>query len=188
MRIVAGSAGGRKVVAPEGTTTRPTTERVREAMFNALYSLDAIDGATFVDLFAGSGALGLEALSRGAGHVVFIERDRGALAAIEANVASLGFGDVATIVSGDALRWLQAHRDLDVALADPPYDFAQWDDLLVALAATTCNLVVVESDNPVGDHSQWRTSRERKYGSTVVTMYERLGSASGNGAYEDTSQ
>ena len=176
MRIVAGTAGGRKIVAPDGTTTRPTAERVREAMFNALYSLDAIEGARFVDLFAGSGALGLEALSRGAGHVVFIERDRAALAAIEDNVAALGFDDVATIVSGDALRWLRAQPDLDVALADPPYDFEQWGDLLAALAATSCNLVVVESDNPVGDHPQWQISRERTYGSTVVTMYERLGS------------
>jgi len=175
MRVVAGTAGGRKIVAPDGTTTRPTTERVREAIFNALYSLDAIEGATFVDLFAGSGALGLEALSRGAGHVVFIDRDRAALAAIEDNLASLDFEDSATVVSGDGLRWLNARTEIDVALADPPYDFEQWSELLAALSATSCELVVVESGKPIGDHPEWQIARERRYGSTVVTMYRRLG-------------
>ena len=82
MRIVAGTAGGRKLVVPQGETTRPTSERVREAIFNSLYSLDAIDGADVLDLFAGSGALGLEALSRGAAHATLVETDRNALNAI----------------------------------------------------------------------------------------------------------
>ncbi|MEO7555284.1 MAG: RsmD family RNA methyltransferase, partial [Acidimicrobiales bacterium] len=76
MRVVAGELGGRRLVAPTGADTRPTPERVREATFNALESLDAIDGAVVVDLFAGSGAMGIEALSRGAARVTFVERDR----------------------------------------------------------------------------------------------------------------
>ncbi len=90
MRIVAGELRGRRLVAPGGDATRPTTDRVREAIFNALGSLGVVDGALVVDLYAGSGALGFEALSRGAEHCTFVERDRAALSAIEANRAELG--------------------------------------------------------------------------------------------------
>src|SRR5262245_17634651 len=97
MRIVAGSRRGRKLAAPEGSATRPTSDRVREAVFNALYSLgDPIDGATVVDLFAGTGAYGLEALSRGAAHAVFVESNRPAFAVLTANIRALDFTSAAT--------------------------------------------------------------------------------------------
>ena len=83
MRVVAGELGGRKLVSPEGTSTRPTTDRAREAIFNALGSAGLIDGALVADLFAGTGAVGIEALSRGAAHCTFVERDRNALRALE---------------------------------------------------------------------------------------------------------
>src|SRR3954462_2332786 len=91
MRIVAGPARGRKLVAPDSPTTRPTSDRVREAIFNTLFSLDdAVADATVLDLFAGSGALGFEALSRGAAHVTFVERDRRALPVLERNIEGTG--------------------------------------------------------------------------------------------------
>ena len=186
MRIVAGSARGRRLTVPEGNTTRPTTDRVREATFNALFSLDAIEDATFCDLFAGSGALGLEALSRGAAHCTFVERDRAALRALHDNVETLQFGDQSTIVTADSIRWVANAGHFDVVLADPPYDFDGWAELLASIDA---GLLVVESDRPLADllaaaaiepgvgeaHDAlagWTTIRERTYGSTVVALLQ----------------
>lgn len=152
---------------PEGSTTRPTTDRVREATFNALFSLDAIEDATFVDLFAGSGALGLEALSRGARHVTFVERDRNALAAVRKNIDTLDYADQATVVSTDSMRWLATAGHHDVLLADPPYGFDEWDLLL---EQATADLVVIESNDPVLVNEPWEMLRTRTYGSTVVTI------------------
>lgn len=167
VRIIAGTARGRRIVAPEGSRTRPTSDRVREAMFNALYSLDAIDELTFVDLFAGSGALGLEALSRGAASVVFVERDRAALTALRSNIDTLGFGDRSTVVDADAMRWIATAGHHEVVLADPPYDFESWELLLATVEA---DLVVVESSRTLDAVDPWRMLRERSYGSTVVTI------------------
>ena len=172
MRIVAGSARGRRLVVPEGSTTRPTTDRVREATFNALFSLGAIEDATFVDLFAGSGALGLEALSRGAAHVTFVERDRGALTALRKNITTLGFDDQATVVTTDALRWIAAAGHHDVVIADPPYGFDSWQLLLSTVEA---DLVVCESNVAVEAPQDWVLVRERTYGSTVVTILSGAG-------------
>ena len=91
-RVVAGELGGRRLVSPDGTSTRPTTDRVREAIFNSLGSAGLIEGALVADLYAGSGALGIEALSRGAEHCMFVERDRTALRALEANLDALDLG------------------------------------------------------------------------------------------------
>lgn len=173
MRIVAGSARGRRLVVPDGTTTRPTTDRVREATFNALFSLDAIEGAAFCDLFAGSGALGLEALSRGAAHCTFVERDRAALAALRANIDTLDMADETRVVTSDAVRWIAGAGHFDVVLLDPPYDFDAWPELLASIDA---DLVVVESDQPLErlapDLAGWTTIRERSYGSTVVALLQ----------------
>ena len=92
MRVVAGLAGGRRLQAPAGRKVRPTSERVREALFNALGSMDAIAGATVLDLFAGTGALGIEALSRGATTATFVDADPRAIAAIKANLQATGHG------------------------------------------------------------------------------------------------
>jgi 16S rRNA (guanine966-N2)-methyltransferase len=140
---------------------------VREATFNALFSLDAIEDATFVDLFAGSGALGLEALSRGASHATFVERDRAALSALRANIDTLGFVDQSTVVSTDSLRWLESAGHHDVVLADPPYGFEEWD---VVLATAEADLLVAESNSAIVASEPWVLLRERTYGSTVVTI------------------
>src|SRR5213078_2273851 len=105
MRIVAGAARGVRLDAPAGDGTRPTSDRVREAVFNTLFSLGGVEGKTVVDLFAGTGALGIEALSRGAEHATFVERDRAALECIEANLARAKLSDRATVRLADAARW-----------------------------------------------------------------------------------
>src|ERR687892_855757 len=104
VRVVGGSARGRTLVAPPGGRTRPTSDRVREAIFNALWSRGAVEGARVADLFAGSGALGVEALSRGAAHATFVDSDRAARAAIHRNVETCGVADRATIAAPPGRR------------------------------------------------------------------------------------
>lgn len=120
LRIVAGHLGGRFIQAPVGRLTRPTTGRVREAWFSAI-GREVVD-ARVVDLFAGSGALGIEALSRGARHAHFVESDRRALSTLRSNLETLGLLESATIVRGDVFGWLASvDASWDLALADPPY-------------------------------------------------------------------
>jgi 16S rRNA (guanine966-N2)-methyltransferase len=157
-------------VAPDGRDVRPTPDRVRESMFNALQSLDAIDGARVLDLFAGSGALGIEALSRGAAHATFVERDRNARTIIETNLRSTGLVDRATVVGRDAASFLvgaAASPPFDLALLDPPYAFDDWDSVLSVLPART---IVVESDRVLDLPSTWGVVRSKWYGSTLVVI------------------
>ena len=179
MRVVAGSLRGRPIVAPGGTATRPTTDRVREAMFNALESLGAIDEAVAVDLFAGSGALGIEALSRGARRCTFVERDRDALRAIRTNVDKLGIGDRSSVVTGDVLSSVGSMRGVDLVLIDPPYGFDAWDRLLAALVPATSpeSVVVLESDRQVELPAGWDDVRTKRYGRTWVTFARYVGEA-----------
>ena len=126
LRIVAGRHRGRRLLAPSGETTRPTAERVRQALFDMLWHApwagrDLLDGARVLDAFAGTGALGLEALSRGAAHATFIEPDRAALAALRRNIATLGEDDRARVIPGDATRPPVATAPCGLLLLDPPY-------------------------------------------------------------------
>jgi 16S rRNA (guanine966-N2)-methyltransferase len=170
MRIVAGTARGRRLFSPRGTTTRPTSDRVRESVFNMLASLGAVEGAEVLDLFAGSGAMGLEALSRGAVGATLVERDPGAVALIEKNVAATGLGPV-RVVRRDVVQYLATGpTPVDLVLCDPPYRFEGWAQLLAAVPGP---LVVVESDRPVAPVEGWDVVRSRRYGGTVVEVLER---------------
>lgn len=180
MRVVAGSARGRILRSPAGDGTRPTSDRVREAMFNALFSRGPIAGMRVVDLYAGSGALGLEALSRGATDVWFVESDRAAVAVIEDNLDTLGFRDAATVVGRpveDVIDTLP--DDIDLILVDPPYAFDDWLTLLERLAPLTDDdaVVVIESDRAVRLPDGWENLRERTYGGTVITFAAPPGAA-----------
>lgn len=122
MRIIAGAWRGRKLVAPKGDATRPTADRMRETLFSMLTSrLGSFEGLQVADLFAGSGALGLEALSRGAATCLFVEQDRGAVEAIRANITALGARDQARVETGSATQLRAATAPLDLILVDPPY-------------------------------------------------------------------
>ncbi|HPB45674.1 MAG: 16S rRNA (guanine(966)-N(2))-methyltransferase RsmD [Microthrixaceae bacterium] len=172
MRVVAGTARGRSLQTPPGRTTRPTSDRVREAVFNALNSLDALADATVLDGFAGSGAMGIEALSRGARHVTFVEADRRAVATIHANLAATGFTDRATVVPQRLESFLarpQPALPWDLVVLDPPYVFDAWDDLLATIRG---RVVVIESDRPVSVPKPWDVVRDRSYGTTVVRIAE----------------
>ena len=169
MRVVAGDLRGRRIEAPPGTDTRPTTDKVREATFNALGSLDLVRDALVLDLFAGSGALGIEALSRGAAHCTFIERDRTALWTLRDNVEALGLTERARVVPGDAMV-LGRGIEADLALADPPYGFDQWPDVLDRVTAP---FVVAESGREIAPVDGWVIQRAKRYGRSWVTFFER---------------
>jgi 16S rRNA (guanine966-N2)-methyltransferase len=168
MRVVAGELGGRRLVAPEGTSTRPTTDRVREAIFNSLGSAGVLEGAVVADLFAGSGAIGIEALSRGAEMCTFVERDRRALRALEENLDSLDLRSRSRVLTSDASS-IASSLDVDIVFADPPYDFEGWDPLLEAINA---GIVIAESGNEIQPPHGWVATRAKKYGRTRITFLE----------------
>src|SRR6266704_3874790 len=177
MRIIAGSHRGHRIAAPKGRDTRPTGDRVREAAFNLI---GPVDGAAVLDLFAGSGAMGLEALSRGAATAVFVENDREARRTIDRNLDKLGLTG-ARGVAQDALRALAAEvaagRRYDLVLVDPPYEMFsslqnRLSQYLPAVLAEN-GLVVVETgsrDEPELPPLSKRTSRP--YGSARITIFQ----------------
>jgi 16S rRNA (guanine966-N2)-methyltransferase len=178
MRIVAGTLGGRRISAPPGSDTRPTSDRVREALFSAL---GPIDGARVLDLFAGSGALAIEALSRGADHALLVDSDARAIAAIKANLAALGVDAArASVRRRDALRVLRDAREAgesyDLVFLDPPYRLATGlgpdlaDSLLPVLAPAA--RVIGESDRRTPlDLPGLSTTFERRYGDTLLRIH-----------------
>lgn len=169
MRVVAGEFGGRRLVTPAGTTTRPTTDKVRLAVFNSLDAAGVIEGAVVVDLFAGCGSLGIEALSRGAAQCTFVERDRDALDALGRNIVALGIAERCRVVRGDVMAIVGTLAGADVVLADPPYGFDAWELLLDRLDA---GLVVAESGSELVEYARWSVRRRKQYGRTWVTMLE----------------
>ncbi|MFC8850847.1 MULTISPECIES: 16S rRNA (guanine(966)-N(2))-methyltransferase RsmD [unclassified Micromonospora] len=179
-RIVAGTLGGRRIAAPPGAGTRPTSDRVREALFSAVQADVDLAGARFADLYAGSGAVGLEALSRGAAHVLLVESDARAARVVRENIAALRAAPAARLVTGKVATVLAAGPDggpYDVVFADPPYAVPDADvtAMLAALVGggwlATDALVVVERSSRTGpvDWVEGVTAeRSRRYGETML--------------------
>ncbi|MGH1562523.1 16S rRNA (guanine(966)-N(2))-methyltransferase RsmD [Mumia sp. DW29H23] len=179
-RIIAGRLGGRRLATPPGSGTRPTSDRVREALFSALEArLGGLDRLHVLDLYAGSGALGLEALSRGAEHATFVEADKRTAGVIRRNARELGLEDAVTVVAEKvrAFAERQPPRPYDVILIDPPYDLPD-ADLGAVLAAVTPpawldrdGMVVVERSTR-GPDLAWPETVEgishRRYGETAL--------------------
>ena len=172
MRIIAGANRGARIFAPRGEETRPTSDRVREAAFNLIGPVEA---ATVLDLFAGSGAMGLEALSRGAAAATFVENDRDACRTIDRNLEKLGLTGAA-VLQRDVFQALAAdRRTYDLILCDPPYGFDQDARIAPYLARALApdGLVVYETTSrrePALDGLRVRTSRT--YGSARLTLFE----------------
>ena len=182
MRVIAGTWRGRKLIAPKGEATRPTADRVREALFSMLTSrLGSFEGLRVSDLFAGSGALGIEALSRGAESCVFVEQDRAAIDALRANVRTLGMlGTKADIRAQSVLTLPPAPQSYDVLLLDPPYHSGAGAVVLDRLARlgwlSPASLVSVETarDEAVA-LAGFETEAERIHGKAKLTLLRWLG-------------
>lgn len=174
MRIIGGTFRGHRLRAPKGPT-RPTTDRTREAIFNLVQSRLVLHDARVLDLFAGSGALGLEALSRGAASVTFVEQGGAALGTIRQNAASLGVESRCTLHRTDALRFLAATPDTryDLVLADPPYALGameQMPDLVLPHLAPE-GLLVLEHGGDIRFDAHPALETSRAYGQTVVSLF-----------------
>jgi 16S rRNA (guanine966-N2)-methyltransferase len=178
VRVIAGRFGGRRLRAPRGRATRPTSERVREALFSALGELR---GETVLDLFAGTGALAIEALSRGAARAVLVERDPRAIAALRANLAELGISaEQAHVRKEDALRALRTARErsetYDLVFVDPPYSDAgalgrELATALPPLLAPRARVIVEGDRRSEPLDLGLRVELERRYGDTLVTIH-----------------
>jgi 16S rRNA (guanine966-N2)-methyltransferase len=176
VRVIAGSRKGHKLAAPRGLDTRPTSDRVRENVFNLV---GPVDGARVLDLFAGSGALGIEALSRGAASAVFVERDPDAVRTIERNLDKLRLTG-ARVIHGDAVRAIaqeaNAGAKYDLVLVDPPYGMLTEIQPRLArhlpslLAAG--GILVVETDSRTEPELPLAVRTSRRYGQTRVTLFE----------------
>jgi len=179
VRVIAGDKKGRALRSGRGPVYRPTTQLVKGSIFDTLGEETA--GATFLDLFAGSGGIGIEALSRGAGRAVFVEQDHRILKALRANLQRCGYThERAFVRMGDAIRYLKklaAGEDVfDIIFADPPYagNIAQEIIALVEGAGRTiCRMLVVEHGSPVShdEHGALERLQTRKFGQTYVTYF-----------------
>ena len=177
MRVIAGELGGRRLQAPRGTVTRPTSDRVREALFAILGD---VRGASVLDLFAGSGGLGIEALSRGAAGAVFVDRDARAIRVLRANLESLGIGagraDVRRAEAPAALRSARGRKETyDLVFIDPPYGQAHdWGPELSALLPPLLRpaaRVIVESDRRAPLQLDVELELQRRYGDTTIRIH-----------------
>lgn len=167
MRVVAGTAKGRRLAAPAGGDVRPTGDRVREAIFDMVGSRGGVATRSVVDLFAGTGALGIEALSRGASVATFVDHDPAALESLRVNLVATGLYTRGRVVQADVTGWLEGAGTFDIALADPPYAFDGWPAVLEHLRA---GLLVIESDRQVEVSERWEVEATKHYGGTVVTL------------------
>ncbi|MBI3812295.1 MAG: 16S rRNA (guanine(966)-N(2))-methyltransferase RsmD [Nitrospirae bacterium] len=179
MRVIAGEAKGRRLKGPRGAETRPTSDKVKEALFSILGN--RIVDARMLDLFAGSGGVGIEALSRGAAHLDFIEVDEAISDTLEENLTACGFSDRASVYRMDAFRFIkQILRSYDLVFADPPYHTWHLKKLLPVLGQgvmiTPDGLVVVEHFHKIElpkELGSLEAVRSYEYGDTVLTLYRK---------------
>ncbi len=181
MRVIGGSARGRRLAAPRGRGTRPTADRVREALFNILG--EAVRGSAVLDLFAGSGALGIEALSRGAASAVFVDSDRSALACLRSNLENLGFESQSTVIKAESLSYVRKMASesgsFDLIFADPPYTMdTNFYRLLLDMLGRQGILgprgrLILEHPVRGGEVELppgWLQADHRRYGDTAITI------------------
>ncbi len=176
MRIIAGSLGGRKIETPDGKKTHPMSERIRNALFNSIG--DEIGGARVLDAFAGSGALGIEAISRGASHATFIERDRIAQKVIDENITTLGISEQTKIIRASVAAWISTYDGelFDIILVDPPYHDPQFSTAIQLNGLLKPGALMVlsrpgRSESPTG--ARIVVVDNRSYGDAALTYFRK---------------
>ncbi len=170
MRVASGLAKGVKLHSPLSSRTRPTTQKVKEAVFDSLRTNFSLQNTKVVDLFAGSGAMGIEALSQGASQVTFVENNLQAIKIIEANIVSTKLDrDKTTLVRANVLTWLsRCSFDFDLAFCDPPYEFSNWIQVFDLLKT---KILVVESNKLLEvSNCPYDLYKVKKYGDTVISF------------------
>jgi 16S rRNA (guanine966-N2)-methyltransferase len=176
VRVIGGRSRGRRLSGRLPAGVRPTGDRVREAIFDVLGSMGGVEDLGVIDLFCGSGAMGVEALSRGAASATFVDHDPAALDAVRTNLAAVGLeGEAATVLRAELPAWLERSAPFDIAFCDPPYSFDGWSTLLGWLQA---DLAVLESADEIAVPSGWEVTRSRRYGGTLVTVVRQAPSPS----------
>ena len=177
MRVISGSARGLKLNSPEGDKTRPTLDRVKEAVFSMLFPY--LNGADVLDLFAGTGALGIEALSRGADKACFIDNSKEAIRIINSNVSAAKFVDSSAIIQKDAVEFLKnCDRGFDIIFIDPPYANGLYEIVLESISKNKIlnknGLIVIEKDMDLGPvdlfNDSFEVFKEKKYGRVGITV------------------
>jgi 16S rRNA (guanine966-N2)-methyltransferase len=175
MRIVAGIFKSRPLVSPKGNVTRPSTDRVRESLFNLVYSLGGVQGKRVLDLFAGTGALGLEAMSRGAAAATFVELNPKVLQYARTNAENFGIQRTCVFLSADAIAYLKrpARSRFDYIIADPPYELPEMEILpdLGLNHLTDSGIFILEHDKRIYFDDHPRLLVSRKYGRTIVSIF-----------------
>jgi 16S rRNA (guanine(966)-N(2))-methyltransferase RsmD len=181
MRIVAGAFRGRRLNSPKSDRIRPTTDRTREALFSIIAS--RISGARVLDLFAGTGALGLEALSRGASHAVFVDQSAEAIRLLRANIALCGVEDRTRVLTGQVSQVLyhlsKKEEAFDLVFMDPPYSTG-WIEKTIPLLGELAHpetLIVAEhhrKDQVAPEIGEWLKVKERRYGDSVISFFEKV--------------
>lgn len=175
MRVIAGTARGRKLLTPEGSDVRPTAEKVKEAVFSSIQF--EIEGKRVLDLFAGSGQLGIEALSRGAASCVFVDSSRTSAELVRKNIAITGFEDMSRVVGGDASSFLRSTAEMfDIAFLDPPYNKQIIDGCFEALAKRMAEggIIICETEFTEAlpeNAGSFSVYREYRYSKTRITIY-----------------
>ena len=176
MRVIGGRSRGRRLSGRLPAGVRPTADRVREAIFDVLGSMGGVDDLCVADLFCGSGAMGVEALSRGAASATFVDNDPAALDAVRTNLGAVGLGSSpATVLRAELPGWLERSGSFDLAFCDPPYAFSDWGPLLGWLQA---DIAILESSDEIDVPAGWEVKRSRRYGGTLVTVVRQAPSPS----------
>lgn len=181
MRIIAGSCRGRNLKAVKGQKTRPTADRVKEAIFNVL--AHRVETTNFLDLFGGTGNIGIEALSRGAGQVVFVEKNSSALKVLKINVKECGFDDAVCIFPVDAFKALEILKEenyqFNIIFLDPPYEFKKFEELIARIVDNELlveqGIVIVETNKNTNLPTSFKELlkvRENVYGDTKITYFQ----------------
>ncbi|MCM1329513.1 MAG: 16S rRNA (guanine(966)-N(2))-methyltransferase RsmD [Ruminococcus sp.] len=176
MRVITGSARGRRLKAPEGLDVRPTTDKVKEAIFS-IVQFD-IEGSAILDLFSGSGQMGIEALSRGASSCVFVDSSRTSVEVTKENISAAGFKNAATVMTSDSLSYLRMCRNtFDVAFLDPPYGKGIIGEALPLLSGRMSDRGIIVCEHEPGlelpeEFGKMRKYRTYKYGKIAVTVFK----------------
>ena len=177
MRVITGSARGRRLRTLEGEAVRPTTEQVKEALFSIIHF--DIEGRQVLDLFAGSGQLGIEAVSRGAAGAVFVDSSLQSVNIVKDNIATVGFGGCCEVVRGDALTYLDTTRkQFDIALLDPPYGTGLLQNALARIDRVMSESGIIVCEHPKDEQlpercGRFKLAKNYRYGKLALTVYRR---------------